>query len=203
MVTNTPGGVRNNKPDGDWLDLQLAEGRLFAVEAEDRPTDCLYEFNYQWDGDVSEVDHDWFKSRRRFKRECNGVAYIRDEASMYIADHEWQRITRPCMAVPIRGANVCQKHGGSIPAVIDAAKRRLQEASEIAAMRLIRLTGARDEENVRVRAQDRIAAIGSVLDRAGVKGGVEVDLKASGFERVLADLFGAEPEPEAAPDAKN
>jgi len=199
MATNTPGVRGNNKPDGDWLDLQLAEGRLFAVEPEDRPPDCLYEFNYQWDGDAGEVDPAWFDARRRFARSCNGEAYIRDEASMYIADNDWNRIKRPCLAVPIKGGMVCLKHGGSIPAVLEAAKQRLQEASEVAAMRLIRLTGVRDEENVRVRPQDRIAAIGSVLDRAGIKGGVQVDLKATGFERVLSDLFGPEEEQEAAP----
>ena len=189
------GAIGNSRPDIDWLDLQLSEGRLYSVEPEDRPADCLFEFNYQWDGDVQDVDRSWFEVRRHFKRACNGVAYIRDETSMYIADNEWQRITRPCMAVPIRGGNVCLKHGGSIPAVLEAAKRRLQEASEVAAMRLVKLTGPRDEENVRGRPQYLIAANGSVLHRAAIKGGVEVDVKATGFERVLSDLFGAEETP--------
>ena len=51
-----------------------------------------------------------------------------------------------------------------------------------------------------MRPQDRIAAIGSVLDRVGIKGGVEVDVKATGFQKVLTDLFGTE---EEADDAKD
>ena len=67
------------------------------------------------------------------------------------------------------------------------------------AERLIGLTGNRDEENIRIRPQDRIAAAAHVLDRAGVKASLEVDLKATGFQNVLADLFGLE----AASDAQD
>jgi hypothetical protein len=190
------GGTANTKPDVDWLDKELAAERLYAVEKEDRPADVLFEFNYQWDGYAGELDEDWFENFRRSERKCTGTAYIRDETGMYIADNDWQRLTRPCLSLPMKGGPVCHAHGAKIPQVVAAAQRRLAEASEVAALRLIGLTGVRDEENVRVRPQDRIAAIGSVLDRAGVKGGVEVDVKATGFQKVLADLFGAE-EPDA------
>lgn len=187
------GGKGNTKPDISWLDEALEAGRLFAVEKEDRPKDCLFEFNYQWDGDAGEVDLDWFEPfRRSATRKCSGTAYIRDETGMYIADNEWQRLTRPCLSLPMKGGPVCHAHGANIPVVIAAAKRRLAEAAEVAAMRLVQLTGPRDEENIRVRPQDRITAIGSVLDRVGVKGGLEVDVKATGFQKVLSDLFGVE-----------
>ena len=186
------GGLGNIKPDVHWLDAQLAKNMLFAVEKEDRPSDCLYEFNYQWDAYASEVDLTFFDSYFRSERRCNGTAYIRDEAGMAVADLDWQRLTRPCLSIPMKGGMVCGKHGGHIPQVIAAAKRRLEEASEVAALRLIGLTGVRDEENVRIRPQDRIAAIASVLDRAGIKGGQEIEVKASGFQNVMADLFGSE-----------
>ena len=184
------GGSKNTKPDIHWLDEQLDNGLLFAVEKEDRPEDVLFEFNYQWDGYAAELDEDWFLRYRRDKRECNGTAYIRDETGMYIADNDWQRLTRPCLSIPMRGGPVCHAHGAKIPQVVAAAQRRLQEASEIVALRLIGLTASRDEEGFKVRSQDRIAAIGSVLDRAGVKGGTELEITATGFQGVLADLFG-------------
>ena len=188
------GGSANTKPDIHWLDKALEEGRLFAVEKEDRPKDCLFEFNYQWDGDAGEVDEDWFEQYRRHPtRKCNGTSYIRDETGMYIADNDWQRLTRPCLSLPMKGGTICHAHGAKIPVVIAAAQRRLAQAAEVAALRLVGLTDVRDEEGIRVRAQDRIAAIGSVLDRVGVKGGVEVDVKATGFQQVLQDLFGVEP----------
>lgn len=186
------GGAANTKPDIHWLDEALAAQRLYAVEPEDRPGDCLFEFNYQWDGFAGELDDEWWETFRRSQRKCSGTAYIRDETGMYIADNDWQRLTRPCLSIPMRGGTVCHAHGAKIPQVVAAAQRRLAEASELAALRLIGLTGVRDEEQVRIRPQDRIAAIGSVLDRVGVKGGVEVEVKASGFQQVLADLFGTE-----------
>jgi hypothetical protein len=187
------GGLKNTRPDINWLDEQLDAGLLFAVEKEDRPFDCLFEFNYQWDGYAGELDADWYLPYYRGKRRCNGTAYIRDEAGMYIADNDWQRLTRPCLSLPMQGGVVCHAHGAKIPQVVAAAHRRLQEASEIAALRLIGLTATRDEEGFKVRSQDRIAAIGSVLDRAGVKGTAEIEINAgSGFQQVLADLFGKE-----------
>lgn len=186
------GGSANTRPDIDWLDTALADERLYAVEPEDRPKDCLYEFQYQWDGYASEVDQDWFEAYRRGDRKCTGTSYIRDESGMYIADNDWQRLTRPCLSFPAKGGTVCHAHGAKIPVVQAAAQRRLAEASEVVALRLVGLTKVRDEENVRIRPQDRIAAAASVLDRAGVKGGVEVDVKATGFQQVLSDLFGAE-----------
>jgi len=185
------GGTANTKPDANWLDEQLEAGLLFAVEPEDRPSDVLFEFNYQWDGYAAELDLEWFEQYRRSKeRKCNGTAYVRDETGMYIADNDWQRITRPCLSLPMKGGVVCHAHGAKIPQVVAAAQRRLQEASELVALRLIGMTGPRDEENFKIRAQDRIAAMGSVLDRAGVKGGIEVEVSGTGFQQVLADLFG-------------
>jgi hypothetical protein len=185
------GGTANTKPDINWLDQQLELGLLYAVEKDDRPDDCLFEFNYQWDGYAAELDEDWYLPYYRGERRCNGTAYIRDETGMYIADNDWQRLTRPCLSLPMKGGVVCHAHGAKIPQVVAAAQRRLAEASEIAALRLIGLTAIRDEENHLVRAQDRIVAINSVLDRAGVKGGVEVELSAgTGFQKVLSDLFG-------------
>jgi hypothetical protein len=188
------GGRGNGKADHAWLDAQLEAGLLFAVEAEDRPPDCYYEFNYQWDGYASELDTSWYEPHFRAGKDhrCTGQAYIRDESGMYIADNDWQRMTRPCLTLPARGTTVCHAHGAKIPNVVAAAQRKLQEAAEIAADRLLRLTGTRDEENFKIRSQDRIAAISSVLDRAGVKGSTEIEVKASGFEGVLKDLFGGD-----------
>lgn len=189
------GGLKNIKPDVHWLDAQLEAGLLFAVEEEDRPPDCLYEFNYQWDLTAAEVDLDFFEPYfRSAERRCNGTAYIRDEAGMAVADIEWNRLTRPCLALPARGTTVCHSHGAQIPQVIAAAKRRLEQASDLVAMRLVGMTAVRDEEGMRIRAQDRIAAMASVLDRAGIKAGQEIEVKASGFQNVLADLFGQDQE---------
>lgn len=186
-------GQGNTKSDVIWLDAALEQGLLYSVTKDDRPKDSWFEFNYQWDGYASELDETWYEPYYRSKeRRCTGTAYIRDETGMYIADNDWQRLTRPCLSLPIRGGVVCHAHGAKIPVVVAAAARRLAEASEVTALKLIGMTNVRDEEQIRIRPQDRIIAMNSVLDRAGVKSAIELEVSASGFQQVLTDLFGTE-----------
>lgn len=180
----------NTKPDAAWLDAHADE--LFIPDEAERPEGFLYDIHYQWDGYADDLDLEFFEQFRRpqaMDRRCNGTAYVRDESGMYVIDNDWERLRRPCLSAPGRGTTVCHAHGSKIPQVVAAAKARLAEASEVVALRLIGLTAARDEEDFKIRAQDRIAAASAVLDRAGVKGGVELEVTGTGFERVLADLF--------------
>ena len=190
----------NSKPDIAWLDSM--DGRLFLPDEATRPPGFLYDIHYQWDDDIENLDLEFFERFRRFpnSNRCTGKAYIRDESGMYVIDNDWERLVRPCLKLPARGANVCQAHGAHIPAVVAAAKQLLAEASEVVALRLVGLTGTRDEENFKIRSQDRITAAQAVLDRAGVKGGAELEISGTAFEKVLGDLFGVEEAPNA-PDA--
>jgi hypothetical protein len=67
----------------------------------------------------------------------------------------------PCKRFAIVGGTVCSSHGGSAPAVKDAARRRLLELVDPALVRLRDLLGSDDE---RVALQ----ACRLVLDRAGI-----------------------------------
>jgi hypothetical protein len=87
---------------------------------------------------------------------------------------------QPCRRAPIRGGTVCASHGGLAPHVRAAAAARLANASlgMVGVLREIAL----DSE---VAAADRIRAANSMLDRAGLRAGVEIEVTAKTWEHVL------------------
>src|SRR5262252_6166573 len=70
----------------------------------------------------------------------------------------------PCKAYAITGGNVCNKHGGSAPQVIAAAKLRLALAADAVAERLVKIALSKQ-----TRDSDVIAAAKDLLDRAGLR----------------------------------
>lgn len=173
----------NTKPDQIWLAEVAAE--LHEPDISNRPHSFLYDVQYQWEGYCDELNLEFFESFRRGTRECTGTAYVRDETGMYVIDPDWNKLRRPCLAPPMNGSKVCQAHGGKIPGVKAAAERALAEASEVVALRLLDLTGPEIED-----VKTRLAAINSVLDRVGIKGGVDIEVQLPGYKKVMADLFG-------------
>lgn len=91
-----------------------------------------------------------------------------------------KRNGEPCTRYPIRGGSVCVKHGGNLPAVKEAALRRLEKASYAAAGVLVEIA-----ENPRVFPKDRIAAANSILDRAKIGADKDVKLEVTGFEKLM------------------
>ncbi len=179
----------NTKSDQAWLEEVMQLGEINQPDESMRPDGFLYDIQFQWEGYASEVNIDFFESfwvGKPGDNRCNGTAYIRDMRGSYIVDCEWQRLTRPCLNRPARGTVVCHAHGARIPAVKAAAQRVIAEASEVVALRLVGMTDPVGEMDSKVR----LNAINSVLDRAGIKGGVEVEVTMPGYKQVLADLFG-------------
>lgn len=92
----------------------------------------------------------------------------------------------PCKAMAARGANVCRVHGGSAPQVKAAAQRRIQNALDAAAKRLLGF--AFDDD---VAESIALQAVNGILDRGGLsaKQAVEVDVKPPApWEEVLGDV---------------
>jgi hypothetical protein len=67
---------------------------------------------------------------------------------------------QPCHKYPVKGALVCRVHGGAAPQVRDAARRRLLEAADPAAARLVELL---DNPDPAIAVRAAVA----LLDRAG------------------------------------
>lgn len=204
LKTNEKKVGGNTKPDQAWLEAVADE--LHPPDESQRPAGFLYDIHYQWEGLNEELNLDFFESFRNVGpktrpedvRKCNGTAYVRDASGMYVVDADWERLTRPCLGRPGRGTVVCHSHGSRIPVVKEAAQRALAHASEVVALRLIGLTAPRDELQNEVAHKDRITAANSVLDRAGVKGDVTVEIKAPGFKAVLDKMFGDDSEEDEA-----
>ena len=184
----------NTRPDVAWIEAVLAAGELHEPDESTRPPGFLYEIRYQWDGYAEELNVEFFEYYRRWKdspnlRKCNGTSYVRDETGGYIVDAGWERLRRPCLSPPSKGTVVCQSHGGKIPHVREAAQRVISEAAEVVALRLVGLTDFADEKENPIAHKDRISASNSVLDRAGVKGSMEIEVTTPGYKKVMEDMF--------------
>lgn len=167
---------------------------LSLIDQDSKPDDCYWDVLYQWDGLTEDLDDEYWEQFRRSKngRKCTGIAYVRDERGGYIMDADWERLQRPCLRPPLNGAHVCNKHGGQVAHVREAAINRLSNAAEKAANTLITLTDIRDETGELVDQKVRVSAANSVLDRVGVKGGSTVEVEIPGYKDVLSKLFGEE-----------
>ena len=184
----------NSRCDRDWI-AEIGDDIIpLPLDGKGKPIkpdDCPWDVEFQFQGHVDEVGPEFFDYYRRGTRQCTGVAYIRDDRGGYIIDLEGIRLIRPCLAVPMNGMQVCQKHGGQLGHVREAAQRRLTHAAEKAANALIVLTDTRDEEGELVEQGVRVKAANSVLDRVGIKGGSELDVTVTpGYQKVLEKMFG-------------
>jgi hypothetical protein len=192
LRTRGPSTATGIPIDQEWIAEIEAAGEFREPDPSNRPDGFMYDVTKQWVHYQEDVNIQFFLDAFRDGpngRRCTGEAYIRDATGMYVVDADWVRLMRPCLRRPIKGGEVCSTHGGRIPHVKDAAARRLAEAADRVAERLVGLTDIRDEEKVRIRPQDRIMAANSVLDRAGIKGTEHVEVELPGFRRVLDRLF--------------
>jgi hypothetical protein len=81
------------------------------------------------------------------------------------------------------GANVCHVHGGAAPQVQAAARRRLQQATDALAAKLLGI--ALDDGTSEAV---RLAAIRDALDRGGVNAKAAFEVSLAPYEQVLAGL---------------
>jgi hypothetical protein len=180
----------NSTPDRTFLEDEADSIVRLTVKPDDLPWDI----ELRWEGHADELDPEYWDQFMRGTRRCNGVAYVRDNRGGYIIDLDDIRLQRPCMSPPLNGSMVCQKHGGQVAHVREAAQRRLSHAAEKAANTLITLTDPRDELDEIVEQGVRVKAANSVLDRVGIKAGTEVEITVPGYKKVLERMFGEEDE---------
>ena len=74
-----------------------------------------------------------------------------------------------CFAYPIRGGTVCNKHGGSAPQVVRAAKLRAQLASDTVMGRLINIALNSPDERAAIVAAKEVLDIGDVAKANAVE----------------------------------
>lgn len=102
-----------------------------------------------------------------------------------ILDEDNSRQYRPCAAWAANGTEYCTAHGGATPAAIAAARRTIMLATPNAAEVLSRLLNDED-----VAPETRIKAAVQLLDRGGVRAGVDISLEAPAWQKLMGDMFG-------------
>lgn len=179
----------NIPADDDFIDWMQEHEGLEVLDPTKDPEHALpFAAKLRWQGERDDDDSPW-KIPPPGKR-CNGKAYVRDIDGDYIVDINNQRIMRPCYNWPMKGMKVCLFHGGGVKRVKKAAVERLVGALDAVSGALIKI--ALDETN---DPKVRVQAINSIMDRVGVRGGTEIDLKDPGYLDVLRDLFSKGGEP--------
>ncbi|WP_207552763.1 hypothetical protein [Mycolicibacterium fortuitum] len=94
-----------------------------------------------------------------------------------------------CKNRSVKGARVCNNHGAKAPAVKAAARNRLEMAADHLVQRLLQMPDS-DE----IKAETRLRAIDSALDRIGLKAPTEVVLspggqQPTGFDEVFEGIY--------------
>lgn len=180
MARSSTRGRGDSPKDEAFVEWMEEQGQLEPIDpsADDIP----FPAKMRWTGDNDEDDSPWKIPPPG--RRCRGTAYVRDPDGDYILDAKNNRVTRPCYNWPMKGMSVCLFHGGGVKRVKMKAVERLASALDAVTGALVKI--AMDE---RVPAKDRISAINSIMDRVGVRGGMEVDIKDPGYLDVLKGLF--------------
>jgi hypothetical protein len=170
----------NTKLDQGWMSRHADE--LTEVEESD---EVPFGVRYRWSGQAPMVAGEFLTGDdERHERPCVGRAFIRDGEGRKIIDSEGLLLTRPCAKPPMAGAVACGSHGGLTPGSLAAAKTRLLASADAVVGRLIYIAlhpGTLDEVAIR--------AINSILDRAGIRAGSEIDVKTPEWQQMLKEMF--------------
>ena len=98
------------------------------------------------------------------------------------------RTGAPCKKFAINGSNVCGTHGGKAPQVVAKAKRRLEEAADRMAERLIGLAENTLADGTKVGAYVQLGAVTAALDRAGVVEPKDVTVTVKPFDQIFESI---------------
>lgn len=183
MARPKDGRLGHNK-----VDQRFFEEYGDQLEVLDAPEDLPWAARMEFSGNVEELGSIFALPRPEAR--CVGSAWVRDADGNYVThtiedpdnpgSTKRVRLQRPCGNWRIRGGKVCYKHGGSVTRVKEAAQIRLLCAADAAAGALvaIALDPAAD-------GKTRVMAINSLLDRVGIRAGIELSADTKGFEKLL------------------
>lgn len=121
------------------------------------------------------------------EKRCTYGRILHDDDGGPILDAVGAILKRRCDAWAMIGTGLCIDHANGSAAVQNAARQRILAAADAVVGALTAI--ALDPEE---KATDRIKALNSLLDRAGIRGGIEVNGEIKGFEKVLQILMDEE-----------
>ena len=176
-------GVGNTKGDQAWLADMTDAGKIELIgdDEQDIPFGALK----RWTGNPEDQTQVSYWKLPPEGSRCAGKAKIRDERGRPIIDSNNEILMRPCTKWPILGSTVCVHHGGGVKTVKQAAHMRLLAAADHLIGQLIAIAA-----DNKIDAKARVMAINSALDRAGVKGTIEITVDVPKYKEMLAGMFG-------------
>lgn len=180
MVRSSDRGTGNSPKDENWIRWMEEHGGVLPIDPDEEG--LAWPAMSMWSGNASDEGNPWMIPPPH--KTCKGKAYVRDADGNYIIDANKQRIMRPCWNWPMKGSTVCLFHGGGPERVRRKAMERLLSALDMTTAELVKLALNPDTED-----KVKIQAINSILDRTGLRGGVEVDIQTPGWQDVLKNLF--------------
>lgn len=118
-------------------------------------------------------------------RRCRHLRQMKDDLGQPILDVDREPLKERCPNWAMLGANICVQHAKGSKAVMDEARLMIAGAAPALVGQLIR--DALDT-SLHANASDRIKAINSLLDRFGLRGGIEVGPDMPAWREIMDEL---------------
>jgi hypothetical protein len=179
------GRAGNRKADSEWGTKQYNLDMMEKIGEEE----FGIPFGAQWRWKGTQEDFEALIPEEEifvnnFTNPCGASSYVRDREGRYVLDSDNNVLYRPCMRPAMIGADVCTAHGGKLPSTKMAAKRRLEGSTDLVVERLLQIALAAGTDHKTV-----VQACAQILDRAGLKGGQEIDVNVPGWQDMLKELI--------------
>lgn len=142
-----------------------------------------------WSGRSEDIGHPFQLPPPHLR--CTHERTLRDDEGGAILDIEMNPLVRRCPMWAMSGADRCVDHAKGSKAVMDEVRKRIAaDANALyGQLRAIAMDSSADDS-------DRIKALNSLLDRGGLKAGIEVsadeDSWGNIFKRIMGEHDGAE-----------
>lgn len=160
----------NRQADHDWIEAQPVSA--FKVTADGLLV---------WKGDSRDLNSQYSAAPDEYR--CCKSTPVRDDSGAEVLGADLQPLLRRCVRWAMRRAAMCRECAGGDDMVKRAVKARLLDVADALVGELTELAMDRT-----IGAGDQIKAINSLLDRAGIRGGVEITPDVPAFERVWKEL---------------
>lgn len=160
----------------------------------------VYEGQLVWDGRAEDIGSPFVAAPD--EKRCIHDTTRRDDEGKAILDKDLKELKIRCpkwgmiLGDGLGTLHLCAEHAGGVAGVRRAITERFAAAGDAIAGRLIRIA-----LNEYTADGDAIRAIEKILDRIGVRGGVEVSPDVPGWQKVWQDLSAAEEERDGDADA--
>jgi hypothetical protein len=164
---------RSNRPQ----DKQFIQDAVAAGEIK------VWEGHLVWSGRSQDLLHPFQVPPD--ERRCLWTRQMRDDIGGQILDADRNPLKERCPKWAMIGANICVEHAKGSKAVMEQAREMIAGAAPALVGQLIR-DALNNGENA--TASDRIKAINSLLDRFGLRGGIEVGPDMPAWREIMDEL---------------